>query len=129
MVGGLIYIMYGLSLLVIPLTADKAAAFHMQLLWTHGYIQPWGIAWCLVGFAALASTRWPPTSEKWGYAALSGWSSLWGCFYACILFSHSAVATAGILVWGLLTLLWMGVAGFPNPEDVVIVHGDSTSDQ
>lgn len=118
-IGGMIYLIYGLSLIVIPLTADRARSLKLPLAWTHGAIEPWGVVWVLVGLAALASTRWPPSSEKWGYAAMSGLSSLWAGFYAWDLTDRPSAAIAGLCVWGLLTALWMAISGFPtNPGPI-----------
>ena len=108
--AGLVYISYGLILLLAhhdggrPLLLNRPA---------------WATIWMAVGGLALASTRWPPQSKTWGYAALSGLAAAWASIYALgvLLLHQPPAALNGCLVWALVAFLWWAISGLTNPDD------------
>ena len=75
----------------------------------------------VVGVLALVSSRWPLTSERWGYVAMSSLAALWAAFYALaiLLLDAPRGGVYGVIVWGLVAFLWWGISGLRNPEDVL----------
>lgn len=115
-IGGMVYVLYGLTFFIPPVTEGRASALRLAF-----YLPPavWGVVWTLVGLLAIASTRWPPASETWGYTTMTGLSALWGLFYAFGIPLGAPVAgLTGFLVWVLVAFLWWGIAGLRNPDDV-----------
>jgi hypothetical protein len=110
--GGLIYVGIGV--------AYVATTPSIQLAARIAPITAWGVLFIVTGLLALLSSRWPPASEKWGYSAMSGTSALWAALYFLSTAFFDAHALIGSLVWALITLLWMAVAGLENPADRVI---------
>lgn len=117
--GGLVYVASGLVQILVPLREDRASTLVLPLRLAP--IDAWGGLWLLVGALALLSTRWPPWSEVWGYTALTYLAALWSAFYALGWAFYDAPATAlsGVLVWLLVGVLWWGISGLVNPEEVV----------
>ena len=115
--AGLIYIAFGMSMSVLRSTGSREAGLNLAVnvmpLWA------WGFVWMLVGVMALASTRWPPQSETWGYGAMGGLAALWGAFYLLGMpFRVDWEASVpGTLVFFLLTYMWWAVSGLMNPDD------------
>jgi hypothetical protein len=116
-IGGLVYLLYGIAFAIVPLTPERASTFRVAF---HLLPAPfWAGCWILTGSLALASTRWPPASETWGYTALSALSALWGLFYGTgILAGAPAAGINGCLVWFLVAALWWGIAGLQNPDGI-----------
>lgn len=116
-IGGGIYIAYGLSMSVLVSTEDRQNGLSLAINLMP--LSTWGVVWICVGLAALASTRWPPQSETWGYGAMAGLAALWGSFYllGAPFRDHSSASVPGVLIFYLLTFMWWGVSGLMNPDD------------
>lgn len=117
-IGGIIYSLYGIAFIAVPITADRASTFRIAL---HLIPNPdiWGAIWVLVGALAVTSTRWPPASETWGYTTLSALATLWSFFYGTgVLAGAPAAGINGCLVWFLVAALWWGIAGLQNPDSI-----------
>lgn len=118
--AGVVYILVGLSYILIPIAPDRRAA--LQVLAAHVPMRGWGVLWVSVGALALASTRWPPASKTWGYTLLTAVAALWSSAYLVgVLFLNAPPSgLLGALVWGLVAYLWYAVAGLANPDDLYI---------
>ena len=115
-IGGAVYLVYGAFFAAMPVNAQRRASLELAL-WAPAEL--WGFIWIFVGGLALASTRWPPASETWGYTLMSSLSVLWASFYAGGMFLGAPVTNVGgVLVWALLGVLWWGIAGLRNPDDM-----------
>lgn len=130
--GGGVYVLYGLSYFLIPLTTERASGISLAL--SVGPIHAWATIWIVVGLLALASTRWPPASKTWGYSAMTGLAAWWGSVYLLsIPLGGPRTGLTGTLVWWLVGFLWWGISGLTNPDDVprTALHqpGDSTHTQ
>jgi hypothetical protein len=109
---GLIYVGIGSAYIASSVTVQFAARVAPMPFW--------GALFILTGLLAVLSSRWPPASEKWGYSALSGTSAAWAALYLIgTLFFHAHALTGG-LVWALVTILWVAIAGLDNPAERVI---------
>lgn len=117
--GGLVYLAYGIFFTLLPLTADRREALGLAFAF-HIPADFWGAVWVGVGCLALASTRWPEQSETWGYTCLAGLSALWASFYALSMAFLNAPLTgiAGSLVWTLVAVMWWGISGLRNPDEI-----------
>lgn len=120
-VAGAVYVSYGLIMAAIDPSESRTVGLSvaLELLPLTG----WGAVWIIVGSLALASTRWPPQSETWGYAAMSGLSALWGAMYlvGMVFFGAPINNLSGILVWWLVAFLWWAISGLRNPEILLVV--------
>lgn len=117
-VAGLVYICLGVIWIFVPLTDDRARGLRLAL--HYAPISAWAVVWILVGLLSLASTRWPPSSKTWGYAALAGLAAAWGSVYVlgAIFLDSPFSSLAGGLVYFLLAFLWWAISGLVNPDDV-----------
>lgn len=117
-VGGGVYLFVGIAYMLIPVTPTRASSLTLAL--NIAPLPAWGIVWVIFGLLALASTRWPPASETWGYTAMSSLAALWGAFYGLgvAFFEAPATGITGASVWALLGFMWWGVSGLRNPDDI-----------
>lgn len=117
LVAGLVYIVLGVSYIVIPLIPSNERGMHLALVWAPIWF--WGSLFVLAGCLAILSSRWPPVSETWGYTVLTGLSCGWAAVYAAGLVFFNAPHTnlRGVLSFGLLGFLWWGISGLLNPGD------------
>lgn len=118
-VAALIYMGYGSAVLAVP--ADEARAVGLEVALAMMPMHGWGLVWIVVGVLALVSSRWPLTSERWGYVAMSSLAALWASFYALaiVLLDAPHDGIYGLMVWALVAFLWWGISGLRNPEDVL----------
>jgi hypothetical protein len=116
LVGGLIYVTYGLSLMYTEQVKSTLVALHVALSWWSMYW--WGVIYIFAGLLGIISSRWPPVSETWGYAVFTGLSAGWAAFYmAAIMFTGSPLSNIrGVLTWGLLGFMWWAISGLLNPQ-------------
>jgi len=126
-VAGAVYVLYGVvSLGLGHLSPDRSATLHLALHPLPSvHISPyvWAGVWVFVGLLALASTRWPPQSKTWGYAAMSGLATCWAVVYALGIPLGAPVSNIGAaLVWFLVSFLWWAISGLVNPDDIPEVH-------
>lgn len=89
----------------------------------------WGILFMIVGVLTILSARWPPRSEKWGYAVLTGFSAVWssGFLFSMIFDGAPVSGVIGFLVWGLVAFLWWAISGLINPPVILAVVHDGRS--
>lgn len=117
-VAGVVYICYGAAILSVPPNDARTASLRlaMELM----PIRVWGIVWIFVGLLAVASTRWPPQSETWGYGAMSGLAAFWSATIGLgIIFMNAPTqGITGVLVWALLAFMWWAISGLANPNDL-----------
>lgn len=117
-VGGAAYFLIGLSYLLTPMNPARQDGLTLPLRLAE--MPAWSLVWMIFGGLAFASTRWPPTSERWGYVAMSSLSALWAAFFALgIPLGSSSSNIFSVLVWALFSFLWWAVSGLRNPEDLV----------
>lgn len=118
--AGLVYLMIGLLMILLPMTDQRAAS--LLLVLRIAPIEFWGAVWVTHGLAALLSTRWPETSETWGYTAMSGLAAFWAAQFAMgtLLLGGPLQNLNGTLIYGLLAFLWWGISGLRNPEEMPI---------
>ena len=117
-VSGATYFAIGLSYILSQVSPSRKDG-----LWVLLSLAPmtfWGSIWIFVGALVVVSSRWPPASKTWGYAALSGLSSGWAAAYAVgFVFGGPHATFSSVLVWGLVAFLWWSIAGLVNPDDMV----------
>lgn len=114
-VGGLVYALVGWTYIITPPTPSRESSLRIPL--TFAPIELWGIVWLLVGLLAVASSRWPPASEKWGYTLLSGLGALWASFYVGgVALGGPFQSLSGALVWALVAFVWWAISGLDNPR-------------
>lgn len=121
-VAGMVYVCYGMAMVLItPDQQARAAREHTLTIPAQLMpFQAWGCVWILVGLLALASTRWPPTSETWGYAAMTYIAAFWSACYGLgvLLLGSPTTGVTGMLVWALMAFMWWGISGLENPDDM-----------
>jgi hypothetical protein len=117
-VAGVVYICYGAALAAVPPSDVRLISFRLavELMPTRA----WGIVWIIVGLLAVASARWPPQSETWGYAAMSGLAAFWSAVIGLgIVFMDTPTqGITGVLVWALMAFMWWAISGLVNPDDI-----------
>lgn len=120
-IGGGVYILIGTTYALTAPSPNRAAALAVLDFAT---FRGWGLAWMIVGFLALASTRWPPASKTWGYTALAGLAWCWAAAYlAGVLTGAPLSGLSATLVWSLVGFMWWAIAGLANPDDLTqFVH-------
>jgi len=116
-VAGVVYVAYGVSMAWLRSTNDRENGLILAI--NVMPLSAWGMVWISVGLLAVASTRWPPQSETWGYAAMSGLAALWGAMYLFGMpFRDQWTASVpGVLIFFLMSFLWWGISGLMNPDD------------
>ena len=126
MVGGLAYMLTGVTYMLAPLTESRRIALTVALSWLP--MEVWASVFVLAGIMAFISSRWPPMHESWGYMTLAGLSAGWAATYAAgVILDESPIGNlTGTLNWGLLAFLWWALPGFVNPDKtiVVVIKGD-----
>lgn len=117
-VASVVYLCYGAAL--ITTDAPRARLSGLVVALELMSLTGWGIVWIVAGLFAFASTRWPPQSETWGYAVMSGLAGFWGaCYFLGILFQLApASGVTGGLVWSMLAFMWWAISGLMNPDDM-----------
>lgn len=116
--GGLIYVVLGVSYILVPLTPQTREGLHIVLQWVS--IDVWGAIFILCGILAMISSKWPPISETWGYTVLTGLSAGWSVTYLIGLWFYDAslVNWRGVITFGILGFLWWVISGLQNPGDL-----------
>lgn len=116
-VAGIVYVCYGSAILSVPPNDARTASLRLAVELMP--IRAWGIVWICVGLLAVASTRWPPQSETWGYAAMSGLAAFWAAVigFGILLMGAPTQGITGVLVWALLAFMWWAISGLANPND------------
>lgn len=116
LVAGMMYTAFGVSIITTELTFARAEGLAIALEWFP--IDVWGMVWVAVGLMAVASSRWPPALERWGYMALTGFTTGWaGIYLLSILFGDSPWTNLSfVIVWGMVAFIWWGVSGLLNPD-------------
>lgn len=117
--SGSIFVGVGLVYMLTENTSTRASALELALRWLP--MPAWGAFFVVVGLMAIASTRWPPASEKWGYTVLTTYAALWASFFVLgvLLLGAPASGIAGGCIWALLAFLWWAISGLDNPHDRV----------
>lgn len=123
LVAGVLYTLIGLQYVygAPNKTRDDSLVVTLQFAPIHF----WGWVFVVIGLAALLSSIWPPTSEIWGYMALTGLSAGWAATYLMgFLFFHARTSLSGVIVWSLLAFMWWGISGLLNPDrTAAVAHG------
>lgn len=147
---GTLYVAYGSVLIWQAPTADRQRGLALGLallpLWA------WGVIFVVTGLLGILSSRWPPASETWGYAALSGMAWCWCAVYGVGMLLTALAdftgwgaqvapysAVSGFLIWLTIGFVWTRIAKLVNPADVhdivqerarvLLVTGSTTSDE
>lgn len=117
-VAGVVYISYGSALAAVPPGDARVVSFRVAIELMP--IRAWGIIWIVVGLLAVASSRWPPQSETWGYAAMSGLAAFWSAVIGLgvLLMDTPSQGITGSLVWALMAFMWWAISGLVNPDDI-----------
>ena len=120
-VAGFAYILTGLTYIFAEPTPNRKIALQIAFKWFP--IEFWGSVFIVVGFLAIASSRWPKFSDSWGYMLLTGLSAGWSATYLMgVIIEDSPISNlTGALNWGLLAFLWWAISGFVNPDKTVVV--------
>jgi hypothetical protein len=119
-VAGIVYICYGVALLAVA--TDPARTIGLAVATQVMSIRGWGVVWICVGTLAFLSSRWPPQSETWGYAAMSGLAAWWSACYGLAVLVVDEAPNSGVtamLVWAMVAFLWWAISGLANPDDEV----------
>lgn len=125
MVAGLVFILVGVSYILIPATPEREKALAVAIMWAP--FPFWGGCFIFAGLMSIISSRWPPVSKTWGYMVLTGLSGGWSAtFLASIIVAHAPWANiSGFIAWGLLAFLWWAISGLYNLEDARLIYGQS----
>lgn len=125
MIGGLVYIAMGLSLMTVHELEPRRVEALVVIL-RMASIDVWGLVFILSGVAAVLSSRWPTFSTLWGYMVLTGLSSAWCAGYILGFFLGDAPASnfTFALIWGLVAFLWWAISGLTNPDRRLVVRDD-----
>lgn len=120
LVAGLSYVGIGLAYATTPPAPDRTVA--LEVLLDFMPLSSWGYVFMSVGLLTVISSKWPPISEKWGYAILTGLSAAWSSGYLLsMLVGASPIQNAtGFLVWALVAFLWWAISGLNNPTKPVV---------
>ena len=113
--AGFMYVVIGFAMATLPSNPQREQGLNLAV--NIMPLQAWGFVWMGAGILALASTRWPPQSETWGYGVMAGLSALWGSLFLLGMpfRDQPSASVAGALVYYLLTFMWWAVAGLMNP--------------
>lgn len=137
MVAGIVFVLIGLSYLVVDPPASRTLALQIVLLWTP--MEFWGAIFILAGGLSILSSRWPPVSKTWGYMVLSGLSAVWSLVYLAGItvpmvlerlqwvwflegssLSQAPVSgLSGVASWGLISFMWVAISGLVNADDIL----------
>lgn len=119
-VAGCMYAMIGVAYILADPTPGRVIP--LQILLRIAPFHFWGWVFVAAGILSLISSRWPPSSETWGYVVLTGISTGWGSAYLMgILFAGAPWTNiSGFLIWGMLGFLWWAISGLVNPDAVVV---------
>lgn len=125
-VAGATYMGIGIAY---ALTDPTSRELRIPLALTGGSLVPWGVVFFAVGLLAILSSRWPPSSETWGYTSMSALSSLWSGFYLWGIVLGAPLSTwSAVAIWGLVSMMWWAIAGLKNPE-LVVDDGKNLTDE
>lgn len=123
-VAGIAFVVRGL--MYVRVTPDAQQLELLQVPLAFAPMPAWGVLFILVGVLALVSTRWPPVSKTWGYAALAGLSAGWATCYLMALFLGAPwTALGGAILWALIAYIWWRVASLVNPDDIALPAPDT----
>ena len=119
LVAGFAYIAIGATYLLTEPVESRESALALAL--NLAPMSAWGVVWIAVGVLAVISARWPPASETWGYATLSGLAAWWSACYALgVALGAENQSMSGALIWGLVAFLWWAIAGLWNPDHTLV---------
>lgn len=110
---GIIYLAIGLSYALDP---GETATRSMAWMPAWSSVQVCGIAWLLAGATAMIFAFTPIPRDRFGFMALSAWSTAWAIAWAisqALGYNHRGYVSA--LVFAVLALAVMIVAGMRNP--------------
>lgn len=115
-VGGLTYIAVGLSKIIfgIPESREQALVFALNFF----PIEIWGSIFIVMGLFAAITSKWFHNGKRWGYFALTGFSTIWGLFHIEGIIFTSGVneALSAGLLWSLIAFMWWAL-GSLEPTD------------
>jgi hypothetical protein len=116
--GGMLYVVLGLSYILVPLTPQNKGGLHIALEWAS--IDFWGSVFVFCGILAIISSRWPPISETWGYTVLTALSAGWSVTYMIGIWFYDAslVNWRGVITFGILGFMWWVISGLQNPGEI-----------
>lgn len=125
-VGGIIYIFIGLAKILngLPDERRNALTFALDIM----PIDYWGAVFILLGMFAILTSRWPAFTKTWGYAALTGFSVLWGLFHieGIILTDASPESLSSGLLWLFVAFMWWAIGGLLDPtKEIEVPDGPS----
>jgi hypothetical protein len=123
-VAGVLYIIVGIMYIASARTdGDSARERGLKVILQYAPLEFWGGVFVFAGLLAMASSRWPPFAERWGYMVLTGLSTCWSLTYLTgILFFHSpSVYGTQVFLWGCLAFMWWAISGLLNPDRTGIV--------
>lgn len=116
-VAGTAFVTRGLMYIFVEPDARQADLLRVPLAFAP--MPAWGVLFVLVGVLGLVSTRWPPVSKTWGYAALAGLSAGWAsCYLTGLLLGAPWTALGGAILWALIGYIWWRIASLSNPDDI-----------
>lgn len=123
-VAGTAFVTRGLMYVLVE--PDNRQQELLQVPLAMASMNTWGVVFMLAGALALISTRWPPVSKTWGYAALAGLSAGWAFFYfAALPLGAPWTALGGAILWALIGYVWWRVASLINPDDIAFTAPDT----
>ena len=121
-VAGCFYVAVGFTYVLAAPAESRQSA--LQIALNIMSMRSWGIVWIAVGVAAFISSRWPPASKTWGYGLMATLSAWWACCYFLgVALGAENQSTSGGLVWSLVALLWLAVAGLVDPDEHLVCVG------
>lgn len=128
-VGGLVYILMGISFLTLGNLSRKdelSVEVALQIM----SVKAWAIVFITAGFLSCLSSRWPVTSDNWGYMLLCGLSSAWSAIYFLGYFigNGTILNINSGFIWFLASFIWWAISGLVNPQNVVVVEVHNGAD-
>lgn len=114
-VGGIIYIFIGLAKILngLPEERRQALTFALDIM----AIESWGVVFIALGLFSMLTSRWPAFTKTWGYAALTGFSIMWGLFHieGILLTDASKESLSSGLLWLFVAFMWWAIGGLLDP--------------
>jgi hypothetical protein len=122
MVVGILYVFIGFQYIVTEPPSIRQVSLEVVLQFAP--IEFWGSVFILAGLLAMASSRWPPFTETWGYMVLTGLSAGWSTVYLTgILFLDSpSTNSSQVFIWGCLAFMWWAISGLLNPDRTAVTN-------
>lgn len=126
-ISGLLYI--GQGLILNTWHVDGPRYRGLQAAFSRAPVEFWSGLFILVGVLAALSAVWPRSSEKWGYACLTGLACAWSALYAVgiIVYDTSPTNWSMVAIWAFIAFTWWAITGLVNPEKVVVIEVDQNA--